>query len=90
MEGAQRPVVSVADVALGLTERYGEEYERPITNKWVGGVLRRRLNIHTYKSHGVYVVPATERTKVEILCARYGVRAIAETSSGDLGTSGTS
>ena len=90
MEAAQRPVVPVADVVGGLAERYGEEYERPITNKWVGGVLRKRLNIHTYKSHGIYVVPGTERTKVEILCARYGVRAVAETSSGDLGTSGTS
>jgi hypothetical protein len=90
MEASQRPVVPVADVASVLTERYGDEYERPITNKWIGGILRRRLNIHTYKSHGVYVVPASERTKVEILCARYGVHAIAETPPGDLGTWGTS
>jgi hypothetical protein len=86
---SHRPVVSVADIVSGLTERYGKEYERPITNKWVGGILRRRLNIHTYKSHGIYVVPISERTKVDILCARYGVQAIGETRPGDVGTWGT-
>jgi hypothetical protein len=90
MEASQRLVVPVSDVASGLTERYGEEYERPITNKWVGGLLRRRLHIQTYKSHGVYVVPMTERAKVEILCARYGVRGVVEAPSGDVGTWGTS
>jgi hypothetical protein len=32
MATSQRPVVPVADVAFGLIERYGTEYERPITN----------------------------------------------------------
>jgi hypothetical protein len=90
METSRRPVVPVADVVIGLSERYGTEYEWPITNRWIGGILRKRLNIHTYKSHGVYVVPATERTKVEILCARYGVHVIADPPLGDVGTSGTS
>jgi hypothetical protein len=86
MVASQRPVVPVADVASGLIERYGEEYDRPITNRWIGGILRKRLNIHTYKSHGVYVVPATERAKVEILCGRYGVNVIGEEPPGDMGT----
>ncbi len=90
MEASQRPVIPVADIASGLVERYGEEYERPITNKWLGGLLRKRLNIYTYKSHGVYVVPTTQRGKIEILCARYGVQMKAEKPAGDAGTWGTS
>jgi hypothetical protein len=90
---SDRPVVTVADVTVGLIERYGAEYERPITNRWIGSVLRKRLNLKTYKSHGVYVVPMTERTKVELLCARYGVNAFTDLAtgvqSGDVGTSGT-
>jgi hypothetical protein len=74
-----RPVVPVADITAGLIERYGAEYERPITNRWIGSVLRKRLNLHTYKSHGTYVLPKSERTKVELLCDRYGVSAITET-----------
>src|SRR6266700_7037718 len=76
MVASQRPVVPVGDVVLGLVERYGNEYDRPITNRWIGGVLRKRLNIKTYKSHGVYVVPMNERSKVEVLCTRYGVGVI--------------
>jgi hypothetical protein len=89
METSQRPVVPVGEVAQGLIDRYGEEYDRPITNRWIGGILRNRLNIHTFKNHGVYVIPATERAKVEILCARYGVQPIGESvgGHGDVGTS---
>ncbi len=76
MMASQRPVVPVGEIVTGLIERYGDEYERPITNRWIGGVLRKRLNIKTYKSHGVYVVPMKERSKIELLCTRYGVTGI--------------
>ena len=89
--GSQRPVVQVADIAIGLIERYGDEYDRPITNRWVGSMLRKRLNIRTYKSHGVYVVPMQERSKIELLCKRYGVdpdaAAHPERGQGDVGSS---
>jgi hypothetical protein len=56
--------------------------------------LRKKLNLQTYKSHGVYVVPLTERPKIELLCKRYGVNVITDPSleerEGDVGTSGTS
>ena len=71
--GSQRPVIPVADIATLLIERYGDEYDRPITNRWVGSILRKRLNIRTYKSHGVYVVPVQERSKIELLCTRFGI-----------------
>lgn len=94
MAGTDRAVIAVGEVTAGLIERYGAEYDRPITNRWVGGILRRRLNLQTYKSHGVYVVPASERTKIELLCTRYGINSLADVAaavqSGDVGTSGTS
>jgi hypothetical protein len=67
---------------LRAIERYGDEYDRPITNRWIGGILRKRLNIQTYKSHGVYVVPINERPKIELLCGRYGVSVISDTGAG--------
>ena len=91
MADLQRPVVPVSEIATGLIERYGSEYDRPITNWWVGSVLRKRLNIRTYKSHGVYVVPLQERSKIELLCKRYGVDPDAavhpERGQGDVGSS---
>jgi hypothetical protein len=73
MSDTKHPVIPVAEVVGELIERYGDEYERPITNRWVGGILRKRLNISTYKSHGVFVVPVAARAKIEMMCARYGV-----------------
>ncbi len=76
MAGSERSVVPVADIVSIFIERYGFEYERAITNRWIGSILRKRLNIGTYKSHGVYVVPMGDRSKIEMLCTRYGVSVI--------------
>lgn len=72
-EAADRPTVAVSEVASAFASKFGQEYDRPITNRFVGGILRKRLRLSTYKSHGVYVVPVTERPKVDQLCVRYGV-----------------
>ena len=63
MSGSLLPVVPVSEIATGLIERYGSEYDRPITNRWVGSILRKRLNTRTYKSHGVYAAPMQECSK---------------------------
>ena len=76
MADSHRPVIPVADIVGMFIERYGFEYERPITNRWIGSILRKRLNIGTFKSHGVYVVPMGDRSKIEMLCGRYGVSVI--------------
>jgi hypothetical protein len=76
MAASERPVIPVADIVAEFIERYGFEYGRAITNRWIGSILRKRLNIGTYKSHGVYVVPMGDRSKIELLCARYGVSVI--------------
>ncbi|MDA9490354.1 hypothetical protein XI08_14825 [Bradyrhizobium sp. CCBAU 11361] len=62
----------VSEIVSVFIEGYGFEYERSITNRW----LRKRLNIGTYKSRGVYVVPTVDRYKIELLCTRYGVSTI--------------
>jgi hypothetical protein len=68
-----RASIPVSEVTATFVGRFGQEYDRPITNRFVGGILRKRLRLSTYKSHGVYVVPATEKPKVDQLCIRYGV-----------------
>jgi hypothetical protein len=68
-----RASIPVSEVTAAFVGRFGQEYDRPITNRFIGGILRKRLRLSTYKSHGVYVVPATEKPKVDQLCIRYGV-----------------
>ncbi|WP_342723926.1 hypothetical protein AAFG07_33265 [Bradyrhizobium sp. B097] len=70
----ERMTISIAFIATAFIGRFGTEYDRPITNRWTGGILRRRLHIKTHKSHGIYVVPEIERERIRQLCDRYGVQ----------------
>lgn len=65
--------VTLHEINITLAERYGAEFERPVTNRWLGSIVRKRLGITTYKSNGVFAVPMTEREKIEHLARRYGV-----------------
>jgi hypothetical protein len=79
---SSRPVVPIAHVTAGLIERYGAQYERPITNRWIGSIVRKKLNLQTYKSDGVYVIARNQQQKIALLCARYGVSASLDLPTG--------
>jgi hypothetical protein len=93
MAGSERAGIPLAELASKFADRFGAEYQRPISARWLGSILRKRLNLQPYKSHGVYVLPASEWPKVQLLCERYGitttVAAADPLQSGDVGTSGT-
>jgi hypothetical protein len=74
------PAASVSDVTLRFNALAHEELGRAMTNKWVGGFLRRRLRVVTTKTSGTYGVPRTEQAKVRALAARYGVATEAQST----------
>lgn len=80
--GGSAPI-PLRDLTLTLFERLGTEIDRPITSRWIGAVLRKRLNILMYKSNGTFAVPATESQKILHLCKRYGVDVSAEPTGSD-------
>lgn len=65
--------LSLSEITSRFTDLYGDEYDRKITNKWIGWVLRRRLHLSTQKSHGVFIVPASEYPKLESLYIKYAI-----------------
>lgn len=71
--GERQSSVGVTTIATALAKKYGSEFERVITPRYIGEIVRKRLRIVTHKSNGVYVVPATERDKVLFIAHRYGV-----------------
>jgi hypothetical protein len=73
MDNAARSTISVSEVASLFIERYGRDFDRPITPRYVGELLRKRLHVKTYKSHGVFVVPMSARSQVEYLARRSGI-----------------
>lgn len=66
--------LSLKAIADRFTDLYGEDYERKITGKWIRGILRKRLHLSPQRTHGKYMLPATERPKLERLLEKYGVK----------------
>jgi hypothetical protein len=70
--------VSVKEITSWFVDRHGEEYERRVTAKWIGSTIRKKLHLKTQKSHGVFVIPFSEKPKLERLYERYGIVGQAE------------
>lgn len=65
--------ILLRDIAAEFERHHGTEYDFRVSPKWVGTILRRKLQIRTHKSNGVYVIPVTERQKLQRLYAKYGI-----------------
>lgn len=65
--------VSVRNIADRFNAVHRAEYGVSVSNRWIGHVLRRGLRLKTQKSNGIYVVPVSERPKIEAIAARLGI-----------------
>lgn len=65
--------VSIRDVTKIFQERFGDDYERRITPKWIGNVVRRDLQLKTHKSHGVFVLAPIDADRLRVLLEKYGL-----------------
>ena len=81
---AQQGRLSVKDITNWFVDRHGEEYERKVTSKWIGNIIRKKLFLKTQKSHGVFVIPPSEEAKLARLYEKYG---IGSQESGEIGAS---
>lgn len=68
-----RPTLPISAITNAFRDRFGEEYDRPITPRYIGYLLRNRLRLSTYKRHGNYVLPLTQKEHLIVLAERYGV-----------------
>ena len=56
--------VPFPEIAAAFVTQHGSEYDRPITNRWIGGVLRRS-QASLYKSNGIFVLSPHQQTRVD-------------------------
>lgn len=78
--------LGVKDIAVRFAERHQIDFERPITPRWIGAQIKRRLSLATVKSHGTFVIPQTEEAKLLALFERFDCG----DDRVDVGTLGTS
>jgi hypothetical protein len=63
--------LSIGIIADRFNKAHGAEYGQPVSQKWVGHIVRKNLRLATHKTNGVYIVPISEKPKIDALSARY-------------------
>ena len=63
--------VTIGALTAAFNAKFASEYPKPVSDRWIGHVLRKMLRISAHRSNGVYVVPASEIHKIKALSARY-------------------
>jgi len=71
LSAADGTPLSVGVIAERFNAAHGSEYGQPVSHKWMGHIVRKNLRLSTHKSNGVYVVPMSEKPKIDALSARY-------------------
>jgi hypothetical protein len=74
LAGSTDGAVSVKEIANWFIDRHGEDYERKVTPKWIGSIIRKRLRLQPERVHGVFVVPPAELPKLKRLYIKYGLQ----------------
>jgi hypothetical protein len=69
----QESKLAIGEITATFIARFGKEYGRPVTSKWIGFMVRRRLNLKTQKSNGVYIIAHTEQKELKRLYDKYGL-----------------
>jgi hypothetical protein len=88
------PALPVGDIAARFAAAHATEYEHPITPRWIGTLLRRRLHLSPYKTNGRYVLAISVGSPLAALYRRYGIEdepdvAPFDRGHRDVGTSAT-
>jgi hypothetical protein len=77
--------LSIKEITSRFIERFGDEYDRKVTNRWIGNVLRKRLGLKPYKSDGTFIIAFTTKTRstLERLATKHGITLPATAAAGE-------
>jgi len=64
--------LAIKDITSWFIDRHGADYDRKITTKWIGWLIRKKLGLQTYKSDGNFIV-GINAAKLQRLYEKYGV-----------------
>ena len=73
-QATAKPSIPLRDITDTFKRRFGPDYDERITVRIIGAVLRKKLNLRPRKSHGVYVLPLAERSRLEQLYVTFGLK----------------
>ena len=65
--------IAIKDITATFQKLFGAEYQQVVTPKWIGSIVRTKLQLTTHKSNGVFIVPVIHNQKLAYLYQRYGI-----------------
>lgn len=65
--------LSIKTIAERFTALHEDEYQRKITPRWIGWIIRQRLGLMTHKSNGTFTVSHIEPSVFARLEMKYGM-----------------
>jgi len=73
LQASEQGKLSVKEIASWFADRYQDDYDRKVTPKWIGTVIRRKLHLRTERSRDGFAIPRSEGPGIERLMEKYGV-----------------
>ncbi len=64
---------TIKEITSHFIENHGNDYEKKITPKWIGSIIRRKLKIKTERRMEGFVIPRSEIQKLERLYEKFGI-----------------
>jgi hypothetical protein len=65
--------LAIQDLTREFLARYGDQYERRVTPRWIGSLVRRRLGLKPSRSTGIFTLGPEDVARLASLYTRYGV-----------------
>lgn len=64
---------TISAITQAFMKQSGIAYDRPITPKWIGSMIRKKLRLRTRKKNGVYVLGEGQKNKLKRLFGKYNL-----------------
>lgn len=64
---------TISLITQTFIKQSGNAYDRQITPKWIGSIIRKRLRLRTRKKNGVYIIAENQKKRLKVLSKKYNL-----------------
>lgn len=65
--------ISISDIKNLFIKHFENEYDRKITHRFIGSIVRKKLRLKTRKRNGLYILSENQKEKFQHLYEKYGI-----------------
>lgn len=65
--------ISISDILSQFNQQFGAEYDRRVTHRFIGSIIRKKLRLKTRKRNGLYILCENQKEKLRHLYGKYGI-----------------